>query len=214
MSDLRRINRDLKRHFGNAQGDALGRARFRVAWSQQTEKRIGNVIKETESGIYLGVQSGVHELPKYNFNKLWDEPHWLIEQLLFAPLPEVPDTEKGSYECFYVLPYIDGHAVLPPYRALQLLLHSVLYGAKKTIDDYVKEDEKNFKKEVASFLEILEDQRSYMQGQLQDGDAITMAPEYKGESPLLRELAARKEENRKDSLREAVKTLKESNAAK
>jgi hypothetical protein len=191
----------------------MGRARFRVAWSRQTEKRIGNVIKETESGIYLGVQSGVHELPKYNFNKLWEEPHWILEQWIFAPLPEVPESEHGEYSCFYVLPYVDGRAVLPPYRALQLLLHSILYGAKKTISDYAKEDEDNFRKEVKAFLNILEDQRSYMQGQMQDGEAVTI-PEYKGESPLLRELASRTQENKKDVRRQAIKHLKESSNAK
>lgn len=212
MSELRRLNRDLKRHFGPAQGDPMGRARFRVAWSRQTEKRIGNVIKETESGVYLGTQSGVHELPKYNFNKLWDEPHWILEQWIFAPLPEVPESEHGEYSCFYVLPYVDGQAVLPPYRALQLLLHSILYGAKKTISDYAKEDEDNFRKEVKAFLDVLDDQRSYMQGQFKDGEAITN-PKYAGESPLLRELAAREIQNIKNTIRESVKILKESSNA-
>lgn len=188
MSDLRRLNRDLKNWFGLAPGDPQGRAHFRVAFSRQTEKRIGKVIKETESGIYLGTQDGVHTIPKYNYGGLWENPHWMLERLLFAPLPEVPDTANGSYEPIYQFPYVDDNCVLPSSKAVQLLINCLLYGARKTLSDYQYEEDRQFKKEIEAFMDILEDKRSYMGALFQFKEAVTVAKNYEGESPLIKNI--------------------------
>lgn len=188
MSDLRKLNRDLKNHFGKAKDDPQGRPAYRLAFTQQIEKRIGNVIKETESGVYLGVQSGVHEMPKYNYHNLYEKPKWVLEQFLFAPLPEVPDTAHGNYEPVYMFPYIDGRCVMPTYKAVELFIYCCRYGPKKTLSDYTEEDKLKMKKEVEMFKAILDDQQSYMQSQMQAGEAITVAKNFGVDSPLLREI--------------------------
>jgi len=185
MSQLRRYNRDIKREFGLCPGDALGRAHFRLEMTDQIEKRIGKVSKFTEGGLWLGEETGVHSVPKYNFSGHYEKPKWALERLMFAPLPEVPDTLGGSYEPVHVFPHINGLCQLPPYRAIQLTIYLLLYGPRKTMSDYMSEDEEQFKKEVEMGELILEDQRSYMQGCIQDGVAITMPKNYERESPLL-----------------------------
>lgn len=187
MSDLRKINRDLKRIWGPAPHDAMGRAHFRLAMTTQIEKRIGTVVNFTEGGLYRNTVKGVHTLPKYNFSGHYDTPKWVLERLMFAPLPEVPESNNGSYEPIHVFPHIDGHCVMPNIECLNLFLSLLLYGPKKTYDDYVKEDEKKFKKEVELGETILNDQQSYVQGLIQTGSAATMPTNFKGESPLMKE---------------------------
>lgn len=187
MSDLRKVNRDLKDRFGTAPMDALGRGHFRLAMTTQLEKRIGSVTRFTEGGVYLGVDSGVHTIPKYNFAGHYDEPKWVLERLMFAPLPEVPDTLGGSYEPVHVFPHIDGHPIMPTIDILSLFINLLLFGPKKTAQDYVYEDEKKLKREIAHNLDVLKDNNSYMQGQFKAGEAVSVANNFEGKSPLLKE---------------------------
>jgi len=117
-----------------------------------------------------------------------------LERLLFAPLPEVPETQGGSYEPVHVFPHIDGKPIMPTIDILTLFINLLLYGPKKTAQDYIREDEAKFNKEVAHTRDVLDDNRSFMQGQIQDGDASTMPANYEGESPLLKQVLAKTEE--------------------
>lgn len=189
MSELRKINRDLKRDFGLAQGDALGRARYRLAFTKQIEKRIGTIGKFSDAGLWLADVSGVHEVPKYNYDDLWNKPHWVLEQLLFAPLPEVPETKGGSYEPIWVFPYVDGQCKMPPYRGIQLFLYLCLYGPKKTISDYMSEEDKAFEREVELTKDMLWEDQTWFQHLRQSGSAAAMPTNYDKESPLIKEKA-------------------------
>jgi hypothetical protein len=188
MSELRKLNKKIKDAFGIAPHDALRRAHFRMAMTTQIEKRIGAVTRFTEGGVFLGVDKGVHTMPKYNFAGHYDQPKWVLERLRFdGVLPEVPDTWHGSYEPIHVFPHIDGKISLPDFECVELFLNLLLYGPKKTFDDYKREDNAKFKKEVEIGVDILNDQRSFMQGQIQEGDASPMPKNYEGESPLMKE---------------------------
>lgn len=181
------MNRALRHVFGVEPTDAKGRQLFRLAMTTQLEKRIGAVANFTDNGIYLNTVKGVHTLPKYNFGGHFDKPKWVLERLRFDELPEVPETKTGSYEPIHVFPHVDGRNSMPPVEAVVLFVNLLLYGAKKTFDDYVKEDDETFKKEVAQTEDILNDNHSFMQGQMQDGEAVTVGKSYQGESPLLKE---------------------------
>lgn len=194
MSELRRINRDLKERWGVAPMDALGRAHFRLAMTTQLEKRIGAVSRYTDNGIFLGTDKGVHTIPKYNFAGHFDSPKYVLERLLFAPLPEVPETTGGSYEPVHVFPHIEGKPVCPTVEILSLAINLLLYGPRKTADDYLREYDKKFDADVAANRNVLDDNRSYMQGQLQDHDAMVMPTNHETESPLMKQVLAIPEE--------------------
>lgn len=158
--------------------------------TNQIEKRIGKVANFTDSGIYRNTTVGVQEVPKYNFSGHYDTPKWALERLLFAPLEEVPESANGSYEPVHVFPHINGLCQLPPYKAIQMTIYLLLYGPRKTLDMYAEEDDRLFKKEVAEGVDILNDQRSYMQGLIQQGEATQMPRNYEGDSPLLKQALA------------------------
>jgi hypothetical protein len=192
MSAFRKINRDLRREFGVAPGDALQRAHWRLAMTTgQIETRIGAVMRDTNgdgTGIYLGTDTGVHKLPKYNYGNYATIPHYALERFLFLALPlgEVPESEKGGYEAVHIFPLIDGKAAMPPYRALQMVINCLLYGPKKTLSEWEGEDKEKMEREIKLFQDVLEDESPWLAGQIGRGEAVGQAGVE--ESPLLKQI--------------------------
>lgn len=166
-----------------------GRPRFRItvtAGPHQLEKRIGH-FTDWYGNIFIREYVGMREGPKYaGFWNYAEEPHWVIEQLMFAPMEDLPNWREGSYEPFYIFPWIEGKPVLPPWRAIELLFHTLFFGPKKTVSDYASENDEQFKKEVELFEQILDEEGLAMAGAFQTGAASAMPSSFEAESPLLR----------------------------
>lgn len=180
MTNIKRINKWLKENLGSAPD---GRALFRMATTDQTEKRWGTYSKVTDAGLYLGQETGLFEVPKYNWFK---ETKWAIERLVFPLksglplLPELVNTVNGNYEGIHIFPLIDGQAQLPPLRAVQLFIYCLLFGAKQTASDYMSKDQKEFEKEVNLLYDTFDDAAPWIPDQLKQGHGIVVPSNYIG----------------------------------
>lgn len=160
-----------------------GRPNWRLALTNQTEKRAG-VFEDWYDHIFIRREFGVREQPKYNYNGYHEKPHWALEHLIFAPMPDLVNSEGGAtYEPMHVFPHIDGSCQLPPWRGIELIIYALLYGPKKTKDEYMAEDEKAFQKEVELFQLLMEE--DYGQP-ISEADGMAMPKQYEGESPAMK----------------------------
>ncbi len=157
-----------------------GRPNWRLTLTNQTEKRFGE-FATFYGDILIKVEKEVAEIPKY----AWiHDPRWVLERLFFVPvtsLNKMPeeDTEveglaNGVYEPYYVFDLIQGKPVMPPIKAIQMLLKLALLGAKRTAADWDAMDEKEQEEEVELIKELLHDDRPLMAMDLKDGSAVTV----------------------------------------
>ncbi len=180
MEGQKRINRWLRDELGRAPD---GRALFRIALTDQTEKRWGTYSKITEGGLYLGQETGLFEVPKYNWFK---ETKWALERLVFPLksglplLPELVNTVNGNYEGIHIFPLVNGLCQLPPLRAVQLFIYCLLFGPKQTASDYMSRDQDQFKKEVELLYDTFEDEAPWIPDQLKQGHGIVVPTSYIG----------------------------------
>lgn len=180
MENATRVNKWLKDTFGFAPD---GRPLFRIALTDQIEKRWGTYDKVTEGGLWLGRETGVFEVRKYNW---FTEIKWALERLIFPMrsgmplLPELVETSNGSYEPVHIFPQVDGKAAVPPLRAVQLLLYCLLFGPKQTLSDFMSRDENEFKKDVDLMTEQFDDASPWIPDQLRQGHGIVVPDNYIG----------------------------------
>lgn len=169
---LKQINKHLK----NVYGCHLdGRPRFRLAFTDQIEKRWGTFQIYT-GNLFLREHHGMMELPKYPAKD--QKERWVLEQLVFAPgmvTSGLVEGQNGSYEPLYVFPKDDeGNPLQPTTRALDFLLHTLRYGKKRTMSDFVEEEEEAEKKALAKDLEILDNESPYLATMLHNREAIVV----------------------------------------
>lgn len=180
-SEIRRLNRELKRHFGMDDDDMA--AMWRVSWSDdQYENRFS---KYTPAGIEL-LFPQLQLLPKYP----WVAGRWMLENRVLVP--EVSQSEldgvKKSYECMYAFPTQRGEPIIPSFPACKFLADAVLAakGKESLGPKYahplagMKSDEiKHHKKmEIDAIMEELFGDESFLMGRTITGEASTMPQQY------------------------------------
>ena len=180
-SEIRRLNRELKRHFGMDDDDMA--PMWRVSWSDdQYEKRLS---KYTTSGIEL-LYPIVQELPKYP----WVAGRWMLENRVLVP--EVSRIELGgitkSYECMYAFPTRDKQPIQPSFAACKFLADAVLAAKGKEslgpkyahpLAGMKSEEIKHAKKvEIDAIMEELFGDESFLMGRTITGEASAMPQQY------------------------------------
>lgn len=130
-SYIKDINKQLVTDYGK---DILGRANFRLVYSENiVEKRMGR-FEEHCGSIYVRDFFGTKELPKYSYLR----DTFVLEQLTYNYNPELPDSQRGHYEPIWSDWGIEG---IPNYRAVRTVVRSKLFGIPKTKLDYIEEEE-------------------------------------------------------------------------
>jgi len=163
---LKTINAWLKDNFG---AELDGTARFRLVLSDEkyTEKRKGE-FEIFQGPIFLRTHKGVMEVPKYP----WLKNQYVVER--WIPSDGILDLlgTKGSYCPLYAFPNVDGRPLKPPMRALRFLIHTLLYGPKKTAADHQRDEIEEEKRDYEENLAILDEASPYLASQLHEGSAI------------------------------------------
>lgn len=158
-----------------------GRSHWRMTLTNQTEKRFGE-FATFYGDILIKVEKEVVEVPKYSWVH---DPRWVLEKLYFIPITaknqmreedtEVEGLDQGVYEPYYVFDLIQGKPVLPPIKAIQMLLKLALLGPKRTAADWDAMDEEEQKQEVELVKELLHDDRPIEALQRLAGERISNA---------------------------------------
>lgn len=163
------INKYLKKKYGCADD---GRQHFRVMFSDfnYTEKRRGefNIFYHD---IYLRTDVGVKDVPKYTAFNLRER--FVLEGLVFAPNPELPESINGHYEMLW--PFVNFHdnSFLPPNaRVCDLIIHAARVKKRSSQEIksfYEKLDEDQQKKEEEEFRLMIEENAPYIAMQIKEG---------------------------------------------
>lgn len=133
--------------------DLYNNPKFRVAWSEQIEKRSGT-FNEYYGDIFVRTFIGVREVKKY--------PHlkdcWVLEVAMPNPFDDVQG--NVTYECLWAFQKSDGSSVPVNWRALQLLLYWYHNPKKRLPSDANAEEAKEIEAEIKYFEEMLKGETS------------------------------------------------------
>jgi hypothetical protein len=175
--DIKLINQRLIDLYGK--DVILNLPKFRVVWSEYTEKRYGQFARFTEEGIYLRTESGVFEEPKYQ--GLCTEK-WVLEEL--CPTngnPYLQMVTPYSYEPVWVFGAANSNPI-PLWRAVKLLVEIRLKGDPnnqlKAPSDYLKADNDRMAAEKSRNKDILKDESPLIPSQIHDGEGIVVPTNY------------------------------------
>lgn len=175
--DIKQINRKLTEEYGK--DIALNLPKFRIAWSEYTEKRYGKFARFTEEGIFLREEEGVYEEPKYLG---YCENKWILEELKSTKgNPYLELVVPYSYEPIWTFGAANSNPY-PVWRAVQLLLLARLHRDPnkqvKTPSDVIAAEAQRMAREKAVCKDIIKNESPYLAGQLIDGEAVTVPHNY------------------------------------
>ena len=177
MEKLKRLNTYLVDRYGK---ELDGKAKFRLSFSSgenpEMEWRRGHFL-EWSGPIFLREIKGVHYVPRYPLKQ--QQNRWVLEKYFLGRMPkELEGLTNSSYEPLYFFPREkdskgkEGRAIFPSQKAVDFVLHNLLYGRKRTKADFEAEDAKEQLDEVNHFLDIQEDGPSYLQMLKGFGEAV------------------------------------------
>ena len=137
------INEELEKKYGK---DIVGRPMYRIVQNSRslTEKRKGT-INVFYGSVFVREETGVHELPKYNYIP---QDYWILERLFNTTNPEL--VEKFSYEPVWVFRTKDNGYQAPNLKACIYLIEAAQNGPTPM----ESEDEKG-RREEEMFYEML-----------------------------------------------------------
>lgn len=114
QTEINRINEQLKLAFGRNVN--VDKANFRLVFTaNQFEKRSGIFEKWDDNGNFLGIETGVQEVPKYPY--LADNS-WCLERLIENHWPNVLDGD-------YIYEVVYNFEIFPIYRACEFFIQQV-----------------------------------------------------------------------------------------
>lgn len=172
--DARCINKILEDRYGLDVN--TNRPRFRLSWSTtQTEYRIGTYDVYYMRHIFLRTEHGKLEVPKYQHF----QDKWVLEQLVYAPVQEIPETRNGHYEALYVFQDAKENYLKPLFRVCEIVIWQIRNPQRDLITILEERDKKLFAQEVAYFEDVLEDRSgSWIVSALHDREAVTVPRNY------------------------------------
>ena len=169
VAEAIRINERLKQLYGKFVDTE--NPRYRVVFSDdEIEKRHGTFNVTTEGGVFLREETGIREVPKYE----WLQGQWVLERLLPNMHKEVYEGEY-TYEPLYAFP-----PGLPiKWEAIHFVCQ-IAEGAIKNESELPKtekqaweEIERQKAKDSARILNMLDN--TAVQSALHDGGAVSLA---------------------------------------
>lgn len=170
------INRKLLEYFGTGRNSE--KQLFRLVWSEGlTEKRFG-IFSKWYGHIYLGEETGVKEVKKYN----WVKERWVLE--VYTPTQKsVLDIKLGDdYETVWVFQDNKGEYLRPIWPVVEILcktwINQVVNPKKRTEKMDASDYEIQLNKEVEDFIDMLE-VSTPMQTRFRYGEAVILPGEKK-----------------------------------
>jgi len=153
--DADAINYLLELRYGKDQ--VRNKAKYRLAWSTtETERRFGTYHVYYMQHIFLREEKGELEVPKYpSFPDCW-----VLENFVYAPIAEIPETKQGHYEILYPFLSPKQEALQPLFRVCEIVIFCQKHpeDPAKLLNYLTDKDAKLFDNEVAYFKDVLDDE--------------------------------------------------------
>lgn len=170
------INYLLELRYGKDQ--VRNQPQYRLSWSTtETERRFGTYHVYYMQHIFLREERGELEVPKYP-----DFPDcWVLENFIYAPVMEIPETKNGHYEILYPFLSPKREPLEPLFRVCEIVIWCQRnpHQPGELYNILSERDKKLFQKEVAYFEDILEDRSgSWIVSALHDREAVTVPKNY------------------------------------
>lgn len=151
---LDEINKKLKSVFGITQD---GRANWRLIWSETedaTEIRRGvfNRFSDKEFENFKRADVGMFREKKYP----WVKERYLLEQLVYQPHSDVPETNKGHYELRYTTQDGAGNYLPPKWEVYEAIVYFFVSGKAQIKMDwkaYFERESKQYKEWAKNVME-------------------------------------------------------------
>lgn len=167
---LDEINKKLKSTFGTSQD---GRAKWRLIWSDSedaTEYRRGvfNRFSDTNFESFKREEVGVFREKKYP----WIGGRYLLEELVYQPNPDLPETNKGHYELRYVTQDGKGGYLPPKWEVYEAIIYFLISGKAQVKVDwkaYFERESKEYKQWVK---DVAEENFPFRSHQREAGEAV------------------------------------------
>lgn len=161
MTEVQIINKTLAQTYGKY---IDGRPKWRVIWSDdEIEKRL--VEKETFSGtIYIGMAAEMEVTKKYSYIR----ERWILEKLIFSPIPQIVDSERGHYEPYWVFQDKHGNYLKPLWRIVEILVNFAITKKveRKNVVISMNDEKREQDLEIRKFMDELKDEAPPFDGRL------------------------------------------------
>lgn len=122
MKDIfleKRINDHLKQYGQHTDG----RSKFRLVWApEQLEWRTGD-FQCTFEGMDFGTTLATREVPKYTHLS----ECYVIEELVFSPILELPNSANGTYEPIYTFESAAGVPLPLTMRVVEIVMYAKMH---------------------------------------------------------------------------------------
>lgn len=159
--EIEKINERLAEAFGRH--TVVNRPNFRLIFTADAlEKRNGIFEKWDDNGNFLGIETGIQEVPKYPY---LDDNSWCLERLIGNHWPNVICEDGYIYECVY------NFKIFPIYRACEFFIQQVFVKRESVVPKTEKEarylDDEKKEKEKAEIRNMLDS--THVTSALHDG---------------------------------------------
>lgn len=177
MPDVKTLNKRLLETYGST---LSGKPHYRLVWSEDMyEKRKGDFVKRTESGIILGeFRNHVDVVRKYEYIK----ERWILEYYTEAQKALEEVAQLDFYEPVFNFQDSKGNYLEPAWFALEYIVHrhrAILSGNLERRTEAMDKAEQDLKdeKETQFFLNYLENESSDLQNQFRNQEAVIIHKE-------------------------------------
>lgn len=167
LEDIKALNKWLKDTFGK---EIDGRAKWKITWADaEFEYRLGK-FTERHGPIILREWGGVKFAPKYAYLP----GRWVLERLIFYPVPDLPGSTKGHYEPAYVFQANDGTYLHPIRKAVEYAMWVFMNGRPVSKGELETEEAEKDLRETAEMEELLGVNDDYLATMLHNDEAVVV----------------------------------------
>lgn len=156
------VVKDINKRIKNFGINKDGKPMFRVVFSDdQTELRDGEFDIYSESGLWLRMETGVKELPKYPIiDGKWILERWAPRELTFHE--DIISARDGDYIVIYIFQDVEGNYLPPLLKVAEIVIRHVLSvskTAKQLTDEKMDMEPAERKKKRDNILEVMRTER-------------------------------------------------------
>lgn len=167
-TEVKEFNKKLRHEFGLL----YDQPRFRLVWSEDLLETRQGAVETFYGHIFVKRETGFHQLKKYSYLK----DRWILEQSNLSLNPEL--TQVVGYEPVFVFQDNQGNYLEPVWRAIYLLVDSIMNPRKLSPSDLAEEERTQQEKEIAFFEQYLSGETSYVASMLANKEAVVVPSNY------------------------------------
>lgn len=168
--NLDEINKVLKTKFGTTLD---GRSKWRLIWSESEDalehrKGVFNRFNDLNFESFKREEAGIFKEKKYP----WIGDRYLLEELVYQPSPDLPDTLKGHYELVYITQDGKGNYLPPKLEVYEAIIYFKIQGNAVVKTDWAAYFERQSQDYKGWVKNVMEENYPMLSHQREAGEAV------------------------------------------